>query len=349
MVARRWQMALLVQCGLVLSMQLGMSTAAQADPPAVIPPQNTIQVPRDPTQAQASVISTVAISPDGSQLAAAGDDHFVRVWSVNDGRLLRVLRGHQDWVRSVSFSRDGRTLISAGEDRSILFWDVQSGEQLRALSLNTPAIYATQFDPQGALFGVVGFTPKLSLFNTEGNLQLELDCPCRDMRALAFSPDSRTLAAVGQDGRLTIWDATNGQRLHQIQADRRRLRSVEFSPDGSKVAVGGEGLSVSVFDVRSGELLHTLPSRPGRVLTMLFLDNDRLVTGGTDNMVRVWDLPNQSEALRLVGHTGTVTSLALDRARNLLISGSYDTTIMFWNLDRRGPGNTATLPGFPTR
>lgn len=349
MVARRWQMALLVRCGLVLSLQLGMMATAQANPPAVIPPQQTIQVPRDPSQAQASVISTVAISPDGTQLAAAGDDHYVRVWNVNDGRLVRVLRGHQDWVRSVSFSRDGRTLISAGEDRSILFWDVQSGEQLRALSLNTPAIYAAQFDPNGALFGVVGFTPKLSLFRTEGELHAEFDCPCRDMRGLAFSPDGRMLAAVGQDGRLSIWDITSGQRLHQIQADRRRLRSVEFSPDGSKVACGGEGLNVTVFDVRSGELLHTLPSRPGKVLTMLFLDNDRLVTGGTDNLLRVWDLPNQSEVLRLVGHTGTVTSLALDRSRNLLISGSYDTTIMFWNLDRRGPGNTATLPGFPTR
>ncbi len=346
MTVRRWLSALLLQLGLVL---VALDGKLLADPPAVIAPLRTIQVPRDPAQAEAPVISAIALSPDGSQIAGGGDDHYVRVWQTADGTLTKVLRGHQDWVRSVSFSRDGRTLISAGEDRTILFWDVQAGVQSRMLTLNTPAIYAARFDPQGQSFGVVGFTPKLSIYRTEGELAAEFDCPCRDMRALAFSPDGQLLAAAGQDGRLAIWDLASGRQLHLIQADRRRVRAVEFSPDSSKIATGGEGLNVVVWDVQTGQPLYTLPSRPGKVLSMLFLDGERLATGGTDNVVRVWDIREQSETMRLVGHTGTVTSLALDNARNILVSGSYDTSIMFWDLNRRGAGNTATVPGLPPR
>ncbi len=346
MTVRRWLSALMLQLGLVW---LAHGGVALADPPATITPIRTIQVARDPGQAQAPVISAVALSPDGSQVAAGGDDHFVRVWQTSDGAQTKMLRGHQDWVRSVSFSRDGRMLISAGEDRNILFWDLQTGALARTLTLNTPAIYATQFDPQGSVFGVVGFTPKLSIYRSEGQLQMELDCPCRDMRALAFSPDGRMLAAAGQDGRLAIWEIATGRQIHLIQADRRRVRSVEFSPDSAKIATGGEGLNVTVWDVLTGQPLYSLPSRPGKVLSMLFLDSNQLVTGGTDNVVRVWDVQEQTETMRLVGHTGTVTSLALDRTRNVLVSGSYDTSLMFWDLNRRGAGNTATVPGNPPR
>ena len=40
----------------------------------------------------------------------------------------------------------------------------------------------------------------------------------------------------------------------------------------------------------------------------------------------------------LVGHTGTVASLACDRHGHTLVSGGYDTTLRIWNL------NAATAP-----
>ena len=51
-------------------------------------------------QAGPPVLTAVSLSPDGRAFATGGDDHLVRIWNLNDGSLVRELRGHSDWVRA---------------------------------------------------------------------------------------------------------------------------------------------------------------------------------------------------------------------------------------------------------
>jgi mitogen-activated protein kinase organizer 1 len=78
--------------------------------------------------------------------------------------------------------------------------------------------------------------------------------------------------------------------------------------------------------------LETLPARPGVVLSLVFCGPDRLAAGGSDDLIRVWDLTTRSEQLRLVGHTGSVSALVWDAQAELLVSGSFDTTVRLWPL-----------------
>ena len=57
-----------------------------------------------------SVITAVALSPDGATLASAGDDHLIGLWDVGTGRLVRQLPSHEGWVRGLSFRPDGTQL-----------------------------------------------------------------------------------------------------------------------------------------------------------------------------------------------------------------------------------------------
>src|SRR5436190_1203028 len=40
----------------------------------------------------------VAFSPDGKQLATAGNDNLIRIWDPATGRQIRELKGHDHWV-----------------------------------------------------------------------------------------------------------------------------------------------------------------------------------------------------------------------------------------------------------
>ena len=59
------------------------------------------------------VISSVAWSPDGKQLASCAYDGTVRVWDPMAGRLLHTLEGHAKPVSKVAWSPDGEWLASS--------------------------------------------------------------------------------------------------------------------------------------------------------------------------------------------------------------------------------------------
>jgi WD40 repeat protein len=75
-------------------------------------------------------IMSVALSPDGSQLATSagfsGSGELI-VWNALSGARVRDFVGHPGVVTAVAWSISGQQLISGGSDGMLRWWQVQSG------------------------------------------------------------------------------------------------------------------------------------------------------------------------------------------------------------------------------
>jgi WD40 repeat protein len=81
-------------------------------------------------------LRALAWSPDGRQLAGAGDDGLIRIWSADRQKILR-LQGHQGWVRGLAW--EGDALFSVGFDQRLARWDLKKG-QVRFWGRGIPAL-----------------------------------------------------------------------------------------------------------------------------------------------------------------------------------------------------------------
>uniref|UniRef100_A0A8C6CSB7 WD repeat and SOCS box-containing protein 1 n=1 Tax=Moschus moschiferus TaxID=68415 RepID=A0A8C6CSB7_MOSMO len=69
------------------------------------------------------VVRDLTFAPDGSLiLVSASRDKTLRVWDLkDDGNMMKVLRGHQNWVYSCAFSPDSSMLCSVGATAIYIF------------------------------------------------------------------------------------------------------------------------------------------------------------------------------------------------------------------------------------
>ncbi|MBI1903092.1 MAG: WD40 repeat domain-containing protein [Planctomycetia bacterium] len=323
--------------------------SAGSQSPVVLSPSRVITVPAEGARGDPPVVSGLDVTAGGDMIVAAGDDHLVRLWRGKDAgdRPLRVLTGHLDWVLTAAFHPQGKELATAGEDRAIIVWETDTGRKLRAIAWDTNSVYCVRYSTDGQWLAACGTGKKLRLYSAEGNVSAELDCPCNEMRTLAFSPDGKHLAAGGRTGEVSLWQLPDFQLVRKFKADTRRIRALAFSPDSALLATGGEGASVRVWNVNSGDEKTSLSSRPGKVYALAFCGQDLLAAGGTDDSIRVFNIPAKTEEFQLKGHRGSVTGLVWDGTNGVLVSGSYDTSVRFWTL-KRGD-NTAGAIANPTR
>lgn len=281
----------------------------------------------------APVVTTVCLQPGGALLAAAGDDHRIYLWNVAAGRVVQCLVGHQDWVHAVKFSNDGRMLASAGHDGRVMLWNPEIAEPACTLDQGGQAVTELAWSRDGTRLATSGFAAQVRLYDTATRkLVGELQGPGDDLRALSFSPDGRLLAAGGRNGKIRIWRLQGDQGPEDYTAHQGRVRALAFSSDGAQLASSGEDGKIHVWSLTSHSG-RDLPRRPAKIFSLAFFGPHELAAGGSDNLIRLWDVATGREVGQLTGHQGSVTSL--DSNGQILVSGSYDTVVRIWTIQER--------------
>ncbi|KAI4756798.1 hypothetical protein E4T52_11232 [Aureobasidium sp. EXF-3400] len=131
-----------------------------------------------------------------------------------------------------------------------------SATLIHNLKAHTDEVARLSFNPDGKTLAAHDDSV-LSLWNVETGSLLSTSEDVDDMYfEMAFSPDSKWIAAASDDGIARIWNARTGELERMVSVEDERMLSLAFSPDSKVLATGSEVLRV--WEVETGELLHTL-------------------------------------------------------------------------------------------
>jgi WD40 repeat protein len=158
------------------------------------------------------------------------------------------------------------------------------------------------------------------------------------VRGLIVSPDQDMAAAMAIGGPVSMVRlADSGGRFGNGNIDFDATTGA-FSKDGKFIALGAKDGVLKVFNVRANNPneVVSLVGHKGMIRAIAFTpDGQKIVSGGDDRMLRVWDAATGKE-LHRYPHPGTVISLVTTADNRYVISACGDSIIRMWSLSAAG-------------
>jgi WD40 repeat protein len=297
-------------------------------------------------------IYCVAYSPRGETLAAATEDHVIKLWNLSTGQV-QTLAGNRNSVRSLAFSPDGKLLASGSLDTSVLLWDVSTGDMLAVIPSHVGACLA--FSPDGKTLAIADqWNAVVILWDTTSRQKIAtLKGHASAVTAVAFSPDGRKLLSGSSDQSVKLWDVASKGELRSFSVSRA-VTSVAFSPNGQLIAAGADLGGVTLWDEANGRQVQVLQGEKERIASIAFSPDGALLATGsvtqdihmifpgnvrftmdgnrTDFVgVKVWDVAMGQPKIRIASESA-IWSVAFSPDGAMLAGGADGWATRVWNV-----------------
>lgn len=324
--------------------------------------------------AHSRYFTSLAISRDGSRVAAGDSGGTVTVWS-DALEKTTAIRAHDTSVRALCFSPDGRRIATAGFwDGTARLYDVESGKRIadlerrekgeiaafrfsddgRTLSwgfLHTQAVWVT-FDLEagkvvseftlplrGGFVGVHGDRYIVRLF-TRGTQFWRTG----EARADSTIPGDAESAAWTPDGSsvLLLFRESGKTTLSMRSAADRKQQWEASWPAGVYILAVGEKVAYvankdEILSVNVGDGRSAVFAKStGAFRGALSPDGRRLysIRGGE---IAVWDVATAGKRNRALAESGHATAAVFSSDSKTLYSRGHDSRLLAWSLDQDPP------------
>ncbi|MBP0002460.1 MAG: hypothetical protein J7642_01855 [Cyanobacteria bacterium SBC] len=274
-------------------------------------------------QAHSDMVWEVRFNDDGSLLASGGKDGKVKLWKIEDRKLVEAETFDSGGpVYGLSFSPDNKAIAASGRDGIIKIWSFNNDSSQQALEVCNEAMNLSQENstPQNMSNDInsINFHPTdrtvIAYSNEVGIVSL-----CQNNRAIEigrhpdgvaivrFNRDGDRLASASYDGVIKIWEKQeeNWNPVGKIETGEYNYGGLAFSPNGKFIISSGTDEVVKLWNV--------------------------------DEMIQNFNTENTLEFQILGSHQSWINSIDTfyDRNSNFLMvaSASHDRTVKLWKIN----------------
>ncbi|MFB2838934.1 hypothetical protein [Floridanema evergladense] len=281
-------------------------------------------------------------SPDGKLMASAGENcqEPIHVWNLQEQTL-------------------NKSNLFKFQDRSNNFHNSKKCEPIKII----------RFSPNSQQLAIAGANGTIGIWNLQREdkklTKLKI-CHTQqgEVKSISFSPNGKLLAATGANGTVIVWNLNdsciNSQILPVIfTQNKRNVWSVAFSSDGKRLATTGTGGTIRLWDGdqernewkenKNIKFYIDIKNKNDNidVTSVTFsLDGHKLVTAGTDGIIRAWDLKDRKLDKLIKANQNQIWDISFSSDGKKLASAGEDSTVRLWDFNKLKNDQNSELEKF---
>lgn len=282
---------------------------------------------------------SLAYSPDGKRIVSTSKDGL-KIWDVENEKILFDLIGHSERVFSAVFSPDGKLVASASYDGTVRIWNSIDGKPIKVLNYQssdytTDAISSVAFCSDGKHVVSTAHNGEVMEWDVETGVRINSWKHKSDVvYNAAISPDEKTItfSTIYNHQGIYLCNLKTGEIIKTFKGHTKAVNSVAFSPDGKQIISSGDDKAIICWDVETSRKKWWLEGLSDRVSSAHFSpDGKYVVASSLDGDVVVCESQCGSVVLVLHGHMNAIQSVVFSPDGNRIASGSSDGVIIIWN------------------
>jgi WD40 repeat protein len=292
-------------------------------------------------------VSSLAISSDSSLLFASGHDNndpaLMRLWNLQEGKLLKQWKGPENFTQCSVFTVDG-TMLATGTypyregEHFIRLWSMPECVLLATLKGHAAQVEHLTVTPDGKCL-ISGDSQGVVRIWELPSGKMVARCRTEEQNGvgcLTVTPNGR-IVADGTHSWVRLWAIPDGRSLQRMKFEAFWIRSLVTSPDSKLLAGCGSSRIVRVWSLPDGQVMRDLKGHQGNVTCLaISRDGQLLASGGEDQDVILWNLPDGRRLATLEDHPGKVLTLAFSPNSRTVAVGSEDGTVILWDISVSG-------------
>ena len=234
-------------------------------------------------------VLAMAIHPNGTAFATAGQDGRVLIWGVAEGQVKQAIDVGSDWVENVAWSPDGQWL-AVSCSRQVCAYGADGGEVWRSED-HPSTVSAIAWSSAGEL--ATACYGRVTFFDAStGELRQKLEW-MGSLVSMVLSPDGDIVACGSQDNTVHFW-RRSAEQDSMMSGYPAKPSALAFDDTGTLLATGGsEAVTVWSFQGKGpeGKQPGVLEHHAETITTLSFAPRGmRLASGDRDGSVVVWSL-----------------------------------------------------------
>jgi len=295
---------------------------------------------------------SLVFSPDGKVLAGVCRGKGIMLWDIDNlSRPPTHFNTGENCAKAVLVSPDGQLQATGADGNTAKVWEVGNAEEPIAFftlpEQSTPLteqerqVTATAFAPTRSLLACGDNEGALYLWDVQqSDIQYAIKAHTGWIHSLEFSPNDKFLVSIRQYGPVSrLWDIESGE---DIETFPNANVCIAFSPDSNLIACGMRK-KILLWDIKRNETIRTLPHAQDSWWpnALAFSPCGQFLASGPlwerdmgikKVAIRLWSVVNGENIAIFRGHTTDVHALYFSPDGAFLASGSYDGTILLWDM-----------------